>query len=453
MREEVSRCGGDVDCKWDRDAAPQNRPIYHRLHSVEGGFPDVVLTEPRSLGPLADDPYVNARRFLDSDPGEDSPLGRAELIKLTALLVGSVETGNSLFDLIEVRYNHAKSLAMQAKSRPTVMVGKPGTWNEAARSSWMITVGTTYVGQLLRDANVEYRNSDDSVNEAICGSGCGVCPSGTSDTRCSVPIADYVDLFRSTDYWIAAGIGANCWSGSCNFELTSDDLLKQNQIFFPAFRPMQCGGVIALDKSHEATTGANSYWQMGRIRPDLIFRDLVVLMHPDVAMEGEDTTFFRLLPPLTNATGVPACPRPSSLPAVPETGTVHVSAAYGLELPDFVFDVIGASHLAVLDKLYPDIHGLLATELGVEDEDLEIDMANTKEGALVVTVRVSPCDGEGHACAVDVGEKMRDLGPALQEAIGLSGVTVKEDLVGSLHVVDAEGDIIPLFDLENTSVC
>ena len=47
-------------------------------------------------------------------------------------------------------------------------------------------------------------------------------------------------------------------------------------------------------------------------------------------------------------------------------------------------------------------------------------MANTKEGALVVTVRVSPCDGEGHACAVDVGEKMRDLGPALQEAIGLS---------------------------------
>ena len=38
----------------------------------------------------------------------------------------------------------------------------------------------------LQDAGAEYRNADDSVNDALCGSGCGTCPSGTSDTRCSV---------------------------------------------------------------------------------------------------------------------------------------------------------------------------------------------------------------------------------------------------------------------------
>lgn len=81
---------------------------------------------------------------------------------------------------------------------------------------------------LLTDAHVEYRNFDDSINKGICGSGCGVCPSGQSDTRCSIDINDYLDLFRSSDYWIAAGVGGNCWSASCNFELDSESLLAQN---------------------------------------------------------------------------------------------------------------------------------------------------------------------------------------------------------------------------------
>ena len=189
----------------DRDEAPSNRPIYHRLHNLPGGFPDVLLTEPRSLGPLSNDPKIRARQFLDADPGEETPLGRAELMKLVALLMGSVETGNTLFETIEMRYNAAKALASKASKKPTVMVGKPGTWNEAARNSWMITVGSTYIGQMLRDANAEYRNGDDSVADELCGSGCGVCPSGTSDTRCSIGINDYLDLFQSSDYWIAAG--------------------------------------------------------------------------------------------------------------------------------------------------------------------------------------------------------------------------------------------------------
>lgn len=150
LRGEATSCGGDVDFKFDRDVAPSNRPIYYRLHDLPGGFPDVLLVEPRSLGPLADDPKVQARLFFDSDPGEETPLGRSELMKLAALMVGSEETGNTLFQSIEKRYNDVKSIAAKASHRPTVLVGKPGTWNEAARNSWMITVGSTYVGQFLR---------------------------------------------------------------------------------------------------------------------------------------------------------------------------------------------------------------------------------------------------------------------------------------------------------------
>lgn len=122
LQGEASTCGGDVKFNIDRSSAPANRPIYYRLHELQGGFPDALIVQPRSLGPLADDPKVKARLFIDSDPGEKTPLGRAELMKLMAILLGSVETGNTLFDSIEQRYGEAKALAEKASYRPSVHV-------------------------------------------------------------------------------------------------------------------------------------------------------------------------------------------------------------------------------------------------------------------------------------------------------------------------------------------
>ena len=453
-------CGGDdmLQVFVERKAASNRDPIYHRRNDLPGGFPDVLITEPRSLGDHATDPKIAARRFLDADPGEETPLGRAELMKLMALLVGSESTGNSLFDLIETRYLRAKELAATAQYRPSVMLGKPGTWNEAARNSWMITVGSTYIGQFLRDANVNYRNSDNSIQDAVCGSGCGVCPSGTSDTRCSVPIQQYLELFEWADYWIAAGIGANCWSASCNFKLTGADelLFHPNRDIFSQFLALRCGSVLALDQAHGVQ--GNTYWDLGRIRPDLILEDLVQLMHPDVSIEGDDTTtFFRLLPPATNLTGVPACPR-TVLPNPPSAGTVHITAHYLLEAnppssaetpPDF----IGAPEFVVLDKLYTAVQPAVAEELGVEAQHVQLRMLNHQqqdadnEGVvpLAVTVRVTNCPN--HQCAVPVGEKLTSLGSVMAQALNLAWVPETQPDAASIVVLDRQADRIPLADL------
>uniref|UniRef100_A0A7S4AX69 Uncharacterized protein n=1 Tax=Pseudo-nitzschia australis TaxID=44445 RepID=A0A7S4AX69_9STRA len=450
LRGEANTCGGDVNFKIERDSAPNNRPIYHRLHDLPGGFPDVLITEPRSLGPLADDPKILARQFIDSDPGEATPLGRSELMKLVALLVGSVETGNTLFETIETRYNDVKTTAAKARKRPTVMVGKPGTWNEAARNSWMITVGSTYVGQFLRDANVEYRNSDDEVNKELCGSGCGVCPSGTSDTRCSLDIVDYLDLFRSADYWISAGIGANCWSASCNFEITSDDLLDENRDIYSQFLPMQCGSVIGLDKSQNGS--GNKYWELGRLRPDLVLMDLVTLMHPDLEVQ-EETTFFRMLPPLSNSTGMSPCLR-ATLPMKPEKETVHVVSIFTIDMadPPSTSNIIGPSHFAILERFYPSVNIEVAKALNVDVLDLEMGMSNNgmqvadnSSFQIAVTVRVPNC--QDHSCAVEVGVKLAALGKEIEKALDLPWIFVQRDTSKSTVVLDHESDIIPLLDL------
>ena len=447
IQGDTAGCGNaDLGIIVNRDVASSRNPIYHRLHDLSNGFPDVLVTEPRSLGPLANDPKILARRFIDSDPGEKTPLGRAELMKLTALIVGSESTGNSLFELIKNRYMRAKEIAMTANYRPTVMVGKPGTWNEAARNSWMITVGSTYVGEFLRDANVEYRNSDDSINEQVCGSGCGVCPSGASDTRCSIPIDEYLELFRWSDYWISAGIGANCWSASCNFEITSDSLLEQNEEIFSQFLPMRCGSVLALDKAHGPN--GNPYWDVGRVRPDLILEDLVSLMHPDVDVVSE-TTFFRMLPPPTDLTGVEACPR-TLLPSKPEDGTVYVTGSFVLEAnppSDTVF--MGSPEFLVFDKLYSKVNTAIAQDLEIDMEDMEIRMLNSKDLGFfpfVVTVRLSNCNN--HKCGVSIGQQMTTLDTVILHALDIDWVSgVQQVSSYPVVVLDEEGARVPLVDL------
>jgi len=447
LQGDASECGiPDMEVIVNRDVASSRNPIYHRLHDLSGGFPDVLVTEPRSLGPLADDPKILARQFLDSDPGEETPLGRAELMKLTSILVGSESTGNSLFDLIKTRYMRAKEIAMTAKYRPTVMVGKPGTWNEAARSSWMITVGSTYVGQFLRDANVEYRNADDSINEQVCGSGCGVCPSGTSDTRCSVPIDEYLELFRWADYWISAGIGANCWSASCNFEITSDELLNQNREIFSQFLPMRCGSVLALDKAHGPS--GNPYWDIGRLRPDLILEDIVALMHPDVEIQGE-TTFFRKLPIPQDLSGVEECPR-TLLPPKPEKGSVHITASFVMKAePPSEVAFMGSPEFSIYDKLYSNVNSAVARKLNVNLEDMEIRMMNRMDLGFfpfAVTVRVSNCPD--HKCGLEIGQDMNALDEVIVDALDIPWISgVKEISTLPVVVVDEFDDRIPLIDL------
>lgn len=450
VRGTVAGCGGGVQVNVVRSAAPSSWPIYHRLADLEGGFPDVLITDPRALGPLADDPRVSARRFLDSDPGEATALGRAELIKLTALIAGAEDTGNTVFELIEKRYMRAKERAFSARRRPTVMVGKPGTWNQLARESWMITVGSTYVGQLLRDANAEYRNADDSVNHAVCGSGCGLCPSGPADTRCSVPIQQFLDLFRWADYWISAGVGANCWSGSCDFRLTADSLLSENRDVYSQFLAMRCGSVLALDKAH--TGAGNPYWEVGRLRPDLVLEDLVVLLHPDVRSPNDTTTFFRELPQPADMTGVQACPR-TLLPARPEPGALFVVASFPVHLGSPQPALVGRWHFAVLDRLYTGAHSLMAEQLETSAANVDVALSNDDlEGApigssfeLKVTVRVPNC--AAHRCDVPMGTRLAAFAGPMKQALALDWIEVRQHPTRAVDVLDAEGDIIPLGDL------
>lgn len=120
--------------------------------------PDIILVSPFKRGGYEairdlDIPLVS---FLGYK--ETSPLGQAEWIRFTALLLGLEEQADSLFAKIEQRYNELKERAATVQKRPTVMSG------ELHSGNWYVVGGASYLAQLFRDAGADYfmRNDNES---------------------------------------------------------------------------------------------------------------------------------------------------------------------------------------------------------------------------------------------------------------------------------------------------
>jgi hypothetical protein len=64
-------------------------------------------------------------QFIDTDAGESTPLGRAELLKLHGLIFGVAKTAQAIFDSIVVNYQAAMRVAAVAKRRPSAIHSVP----------------------------------------------------------------------------------------------------------------------------------------------------------------------------------------------------------------------------------------------------------------------------------------------------------------------------------------
>jgi len=81
---------------------------------------------------------------------EKSPLAKAEWIKLFGVLYNKEKVADSIFNKIETDYNKVKKLALNAKTKPTVLSGA------MQKDIWNSPNGTSTEAQLLKDANANY---------------------------------------------------------------------------------------------------------------------------------------------------------------------------------------------------------------------------------------------------------------------------------------------------------
>lgn len=196
--------------------------------------------------------------LYNSDWLENHPLGKAEWIKVFGILDGKIEQATAVFNSIESNYNEVKKIASGASEKPSVISGA------MHQDVWYMPYGNSWQGIFLKDANASYIYENKEGNGSIATSFEKVFEQG-----------------KDADFWISP---AQFYS--------YEQLLNSNKHYheFESFKNKNCYGIA--HKTGE--TGGVLYYELAPNRPDLVLKDLVKILHPEVALDHE-LFFFKAL--------------------------------------------------------------------------------------------------------------------------------------------------------------
>ncbi|MFQ4137006.1 ABC transporter substrate-binding protein [Nodosilinea sp. PGN35] len=178
---------------------------------------------------------------------EQSPLGRAEWLKFTALFFNQEARAEQVFGTVAQDYNALVQLTQSLELRPTVFTGF------SYEGTWYMPGGQSYAAQLLRDAGATYLWA-------------------ASDRAGSLPLdfeAVY-DRAASADVWVNV----------------SQDWFSQGDAIaadprYGQFLALQSGRVFN-NNARLNPSGGNDYWESGPLNPHWVLADLIKILHPDL---------------------------------------------------------------------------------------------------------------------------------------------------------------------------
>jgi iron complex transport system substrate-binding protein len=229
--------------------------------------PDLVIAS--AYGP--DDPTIERITaagipvLVYADWREETPLGRAEWVRVIGLLLEREATARELFETREAAYRELAERVAAAVDpegslpRPTIMANAP--W----QGSWPVPAGESYVARLFADAGGAYLWADQP---------------GTGSRF--LDLESVLARAAAADYWINLNVG---WRSRSDVTRLDPRLA--------AFGPYQSGELYHHNR-RVRPSGANDFWESGAARPDLVLQDLVRILHPDM-LPGETLYYYRRL--------------------------------------------------------------------------------------------------------------------------------------------------------------
>ncbi|QOV21743.1 ABC transporter substrate-binding protein [Anabaenopsis elenkinii] len=196
---------------------------------------------------------------INAEYMENSPLGRSEWIKFTALFFNQEEKAEKVFNQIASKYEEIAAKTQLVNNRPTVFVG----FN--FQGTWFMPAGDSYVAKYLNDAGANYLWSDDN-------------------TSGSLPLSFEVVLERAAnaDYWLNF---SQSWQ-------SLQDLLNEDQRY-NAFQAVKTGNLYNNDAQLNEYQG-NDYWESGISNPDIVLSDLIKIFHPQI-LPKHQLVYYRKL--------------------------------------------------------------------------------------------------------------------------------------------------------------
>lgn len=196
--------------------------------------------------------------MLNGDWNEETPLGKAEWIKFFGALYGKQKEANDIFNKIQKDYLKTIEIAKMATSNPTILAG------DMFEDKWYLPKGTSWGSQLLAQAKGDYLWKDNSGTGSL-----------------SLSFETVLEKAKDADFWITSG------------QFSSLKQMTDANPHYEQFKAFQNKNVYSF-AGKKGKTGGVLYYELAPNRPDLVLKDLVKILHPELLV-GYEPFFFEKL--------------------------------------------------------------------------------------------------------------------------------------------------------------
>lgn len=230
------------------------------MEKIIASQPDIMLYSPYFDQSNDAMKRVGAVMFPYADYIENTPLGRAEWIRIVGLLTAQEEKADAWFDEIERRYNALNSLCADVEERPTVFS------DLAFNGQWYVAGGDSYIAKLFADAGADYVWKDNKSAASF-----------PLDAETILLKAQHADFWRVTN--------------SVETPMTYASLAAQDAKYtlFDAYKNRK---IIVCDI---IPTG---YFEQSQLEPDILLADFIHFFHPEMLTgewEGYKPKYYHLV--------------------------------------------------------------------------------------------------------------------------------------------------------------
>lgn len=233
------------------DVGNSMSPTVERLVAMK---PDAIILSPFQNAGYGAIEKLGVPIIECADYMENTPLGRAEWIKLFGELLGASELADSIYAATTTKYEALRQLASGVKTRPKVI-------SEMVMSGvWYVPGGDSYMAHLFEDAGADYPWSDDSSSGSL-----------------SLDISQVLNRAADADFWLVKWHVDLCYTAM-------EDLNHLNSKF-KAYKDMHI---------YQCNTDSTTLFTDFPFHPDVLLRDFVAIFHPEL-LPDYSTVYYKPL--------------------------------------------------------------------------------------------------------------------------------------------------------------
>ncbi|TBX65781.1 ABC transporter substrate-binding protein [Flavobacterium silvisoli] len=196
--------------------------------------------------------------MLNGDWNEETPLGKAEWIKFFGALYGKQKQANTLFSKIEKDYLKTIEIAKNAATTPTILAG------DMFEDRWYLPKGSSWGSLLLKEANSNYLWQETTGTGSL-----------------SLSFETVFEKAKDADVWFTSG------------QFSSLKEMTDKNPHYAQFKAFGNKNVYSFN-ARKGKTGGILYYELAPNRPDIVLKDIVKILHPELLPSYKPFFFEKL---------------------------------------------------------------------------------------------------------------------------------------------------------------